>query len=289
MPELPEVETIVRDLRKEIVGRSFVDVWTDTESLIKKDNFISFKKNIVGRKIMSIERRGKNILIGLDDDNILLIHQKLSGHLLLGNWKFKDNILVTPEGPLSDDPMNRFVHVIFYLDNKEQLALSDLRKFAKIAFLNKSEVEEELSNLGPEPLEDDFTFEKFKNLFIKKKGKIKQVLMDQAFIVGIGNIYASEILFKSKIYPEEKIENLKEGDFKNIYNATRNILNESIKLKGDSFADFRTIYGEKGGFHNMLKVYQRKGKDCVICGTKIERINLGGRGSFFCPNCQKRR
>jgi len=289
MPELPEVETIVRDLRKEIVGRIFVDVWTDTESLIKKDDFESFKKKIIGRKIIEIRRRGKNIIIDLGSDDILLIHQKITGHLLLGNWKLKDNKWIAPEGPLSTDPMNRFLHVVFYLDDKRQLALSDARKFAKIMFLKKDELEEEFDKLGPEPLEDDFTFEKFRKMFLKKKGKIKQVLMDQSFIVGIGNIYASEILFRSKIHPEEKIENLKDEDFRNIYNAIRDILNESIKLRGDSFSDFRTIYGEKGGFHKIIKVYQRKGMGCVNCGEKIERINLGGRGSFFCPKCQKKR
>ncbi len=177
------------------------------------------------------------------------------------------------------------------MDNKKQLALSDARKFAKVELWKKDELEssKEFLALGPEPLEEDFTFVKFKKLFEKKRGKIKQVLMDQNFISGIGNIYASEILFESKIHPEEEIKNLNEEDLKRIYTATRKILEKSIELKGDSFSDFRTLYGEKGGAQDMNKVYQKEGQPCPKCGGMVKRIKQGGRSSFFCPKCQIKR
>lgn len=292
MPELPEVETIVRELKAEVLNRTFLDTWTDTRSLIKNCALDDFQKIIKGKKIVDIRRRGKNILIDLSSNYALLVHQKITGHLLLGEWVLKDGKWTSKEkGPLSDDPMNRFLHVVFNLDNGKQLALSDARKFAKIELWKRNELEKskEWMDLGPEPLEEDFTFEKFKDLFIKKRGKIKQVLMDQSFIVGIGNIYASEILFSSKIHPEEDVSKLDEKDLKNIYSSMQKILNKSIELKGDSFSDFRTISGEKGGFQSIVNVYQREGEKCFKCGEKIKRIVQGGRSSFYCSQCQTKK
>jgi len=292
MPELPEVETIVRDLRKEVLHRTFIDIWTDAKGMIKKDTFESFKKKLIGKEIIGVRRRAKNILIDLSDDYILLIHQKIAGHLLFGKWKQEKGIWVSEkEGPLLTDPINKYLHVIFTLDDKKQLALSDARKFAKVELWKKKELmsSKEFSKIGPEPLTDVFTLSEFKKLFEKKKGKIKQVLMDQNFISGIGNIYASEILFKARIHPEEEIKNLKDEDLKNIYTAMRDILNKAIELRGDSFSDFRTLYGEKGGAQNMNKVYQKENKPCPRCKGMIRRITQGGRGTFFCPKCQIKR
>ena len=292
MPELPEVETIVRDLDREVRNRTFLDVWTDAKNLIKEDTFENFKKKLVGKKIVKVRRRAKNVLIDLSDGNTLLVHQKITGHLLLGKWKReKGKWISEEEGPLCLDPMNGFLHVIFFLDDKRQIALSDLRKFAKIQIWKKEELEEseEYKGLGPEPLEKDFTLDKFDKLFEKKRGRIKQVLMDQNFIAGIGNIYASEILFDAKIHPEEEVSKLDKKDLKRIYDATRKILSESIELKGDSFSDFRTIYGEKGKTQEVVKVYGKEGKKCPRCAGEIKRIKQGGRSSFFCPACQIKR
>lgn len=292
MPELPEVETIVSDLNREVRNRTFLDVWTDADSLIKKDGFRSFKKKLAGRKILGVRRRAKNVLIDLSGGWVLLIHQKISGHLLLGRWKLKDGKWVSEqEGPLASDPMNGHLHLIFFLSDKRQMALSDLRKFAKVELRKREELEssEEYRGLGPEPLEKSFTFEKFKKLFERKKGKIKQILMDQNFISGIGNIYASEILFDAKIHPSEDASNLDVKDLRRIYGAIRKILSESIKLKGDSFSDFRTLYGEKGRMQGAVKVYRKEGKRCPRCGGTIKRMKQGGRSSFFCPLCQRKK
>ncbi|MFA5169414.1 MAG: bifunctional DNA-formamidopyrimidine glycosylase/DNA-(apurinic or apyrimidinic site) lyase [Candidatus Paceibacterota bacterium] len=289
MPELPEVETIVRDLNREVRNRTFLDIWTDAKSLIKKDTLESFKKKIIGKKIIKVRRRAKNILIDLSDGYVLLIHQKIAGHLLLGEWELKGGKWIAKkEGPLSNDPINGFLHVVFQMDDKRQLALSDVRKFAKVELWKKEELEnsKEFKELGPEPLEKDFTLDRFRELFKKKKGKIKQVLMDQNFISGIGNIYASEILFEAKIHPEEDVSKLDENDLKRIYNATQRILQRSIELRGDSFSDFRTLYGEKGKNQEIVKVYQKEGEKCPRCGGLVKRIKQGGRSSFFCPKCQ---
>ncbi|MFA5431317.1 MAG: DNA-formamidopyrimidine glycosylase [Candidatus Paceibacterota bacterium] len=292
MPELPEVETIVRDLRKEVLHRTFIDIWTNASNMIKKDTLESLKKKLIGKEIIRIRRRAKNILIDLSDDYVLLVHQKIAGHLLFGKWKFEKGYWIAEEkGPLLSDPINNYIHIVFILDNKTQIVLSDARKFAKVEMWKREELEtsEDFLKLGPEPLEKDFTFFDFKKLFEKKKGKIKQILMDQNFISGIGNIYASEILFKVKIHPEEEIKNLKEEDLKNIYNAIKEILEKAIELRGDSFSDFRTLYGEKGEAQGMNKVYQKEGSSCSRCGGIIKRITQRGRGTFFCPQCQTKR
>lgn len=215
MPELPEVETIVRDLKKKVLKRTFLDVWTDFRKILKKPTFEQFKKEIKGKKIQKIWRRAKNILFELSGSKTLLIHQKLTGHLLLGKWRLeKGKWISLIKGPLSEDPRNRFLHLIFWLDNGKQLALSDLRKFAKVELWDSNNLKEskEFQNLGPEPLKKSFNFEKFKARLKNKRGKIKQVLMDQGVIAGIGNIYSDEILWRAKIHPFKDVSNLAEGD-----------------------------------------------------------------------------
>ncbi len=289
MPELPEVETVVFDLKDKLPKRVFVNVWTDSPNLIRHPKFDQFKKEIKGKKIERIWRRGKNIIFDLSGDLSLLVHQKLTGHLLLGKWERKGKKWEALEkGPLSDDPMNKFLHLIFWLDDGRQLALSDLRKFAKVELLKKEELEEKLKKLGPEPLEKDFTFEKFKEAILKKrKGKIKQVLMDQEVIAGIGNIYSDEILWRARIHPLKKVDQLSERDLKEIYSAMKEVLKKAIEMGGESISDFRRPSGEKGGFDKERKVYRREGEKCFRCHTLIKRIKLASRSAYFCPNCQK--
>ncbi|MFA5368590.1 MAG: DNA-formamidopyrimidine glycosylase [Candidatus Paceibacterota bacterium] len=289
MPELPEVETIVRGLKKEVLNRTFLNIWTDTLRLVKYPNFKDFKKNIIGRKILNIQRRGKNILFCLDKEYVLLIHQKMTGHLLVGKWKNnKSKWIAENRGPLFVDKINNYLHFIFFLDDGRQIALSDVRKFAKVELWKKEELinSKGFSSLGPEPLSDSFTLLKFKALFVKKIGEAKKVLMDQSFIAGIGNIYASEILWEARIHPKSRIEYLNEEDIKNLYKAIKKILKKGIKAGGASLSDFRDVYGNEGGFQKLAKVYQREGDLCLICGSKIKRIVIGQRGTFYCPKCQ---
>jgi len=303
VPELPEVETIVLDLKKTqppILGAGFVNVWTDFEKMIHlrqgfggqvKKPFKEFKREIIGKKIENVSRRGKNILFDLSQNKILLIHQKMTGHLLLGKWQLeKEKWKSQIKGPLSDDPINRFLHLIFWLDSGQMLALSDLRKFAKVELWDRKELEnsKEFRSLGPELLEKSFTLEKFKEVLKKKKkGKIKQVLMDQTVIAGIGNIYSDEILWQAKINPFKNVSKLNQEELEKIYKAMRKILPKAIELGGESFSDFRRLSGEKGYFDKERKVYRREGEKCSRCGIIIKRVKMGGRSAHFCPDCQK--
>jgi len=292
MPELPEVESTIRGLKKNIIGRRILDVWTDNEKMIKRPRtFKDFRRELRGVTIESVRRRGKNILIDLSGKKTLLIHQKLTGHLLIGKWKFqKEKWISNVSGPLFDDSRNDYIHLIFFLDKNKDLALSDLRKFAKAELWNRKDLEssESFSKLGPEPLEEGFTFNKFKQaLETRKRGRIKQVLMDQHMIVGIGNIYSDEILWQSKIHPFKDVSKLNEKELKEIYQTTKKILKKAIKLKGTSFSDFRLINGSKGHYQTERKAYQRHGEKCFRCGNKIQRKKIGTRSAHFCPHCQK--
>jgi formamidopyrimidine-DNA glycosylase len=304
MPELPEVETIAKDLDREIKGRTIKGLWTDWPKYFKLPKGEKlFKKHIIGKKITGVGRRGKNVLIHLSDGHLLLVHQKMSGHLLAGQWRkigTKDRrklsepwagqkwLPVAVKGPLLD-PMNRFIRLIFFLDKGEMLALSDLRRFAKVICGPREKVFDlpDLKDLGPEPLEKGFTFAKFKNLFKDKNGRIKQVLMDQSFVVGIGNIYADETLWLAKIHPLRRLDSLSPAELKRIYVAMITTLRKAVKLRGSSIDDYRDGFGRRGGYDLVRYVYQREGKKCPRCGRKIKRMKIGGRSAHFCENCQK--
>ena len=290
MPELPEVETTVKGLNKKVPSRTFIDAWSDWEKIVKKPkNFSEFKKEIKNKKIKKAWRRAKNIIIDLSDGYSLLIHQKMTGHLLVGKW-IKINNIWKPEkaGPLND-PYNRFLHLIFFLDNGEMIALSDARKFAKVELWKTDELlnSKEFKNLGPEPLEKSFTFEKFKKIFENRKGKVKQIIMNPEVIAGVGNIYASESLWVAKIHPEKNIAKLSEKELKSLYEAIIKVLTLGVKLGGESFSDYRKPDGTKGDFDSERKVYKREGQKCHRCGGKIKRIKVAQRSAFYCPNCQK--
>lgn len=290
MPELPEVETTVRDLQTKVLSRTFVDVWTDFKKMIKKPgDFGQFKKELKGKKIQKIWRRGKNIIFELSQDYSLLIHQKLTGHLLVGYWVLDNGYWKPKEKGLLEEKINTYIHLLFTLDNGKMLALSDLRKFAKVELWKTEELKnsKELKSLGPEPLEKNFTFEKFKEVLKNKKGKIKQVLMNQKIIAGIGNIYSDEALWAARVHPFKDVSKLKEEELKRIYQALKKILKKAIEVKGESISDFRRISGEKGGFDPLRKVYRREGEKCSRCGTIIQRKKIAGRSTHFCPKCQK--
>ena len=295
MPELPEVQTIVDDLNKKILGQRITGVWFDVPKLIKKPKAQALKKQIKGLKIIEIKRRGKNILIYLtNNQKLLLIHQKLTGHLLVGKWKIEKisssryQVSSLLKGSL-EDKVNNYIHLIFYLDNGWQIGLSDLRKFAKVLLGSRKEIESlpELKKLGPEPLDKNFSFEKFKKIITAEKHKIKQVLMDQEVIAGIGNIYSDEILWQAKIHPFKTVNHLTEKELKNLWLAMRQILKKALKLRGTSTSDYRDTAGQLGNYTEARLVYQREGESCRRCQTPIKRIKIGGRSAHFCSKCQK--
>ncbi len=341
MPELPEVQTIVDDLNKKIIGREIVGVWFDAPKLItlrmpqgygepsrtiKKPKAKKLEGQIKGLKIISVSRRGKNILIYLTNNQprivdspageslrgtqsttnnyLLLIHQKMTGHFLYGKWRIarvvgrsprgsfgeagKSSVVSLVKGPL-EEKVNNYIHLIFYFDNGQQLALSDLRKFAKVIFGPKKEIENlpDFKKIGPEPLEKNFKVGKFISLISSEKRKIKQVLMDQEVIAGIGNIYSDEILWLSKIHPLKPANQLKADELKRLYSAMKKILKKAIKLRGTSISDFRDTSGKAGAYARERFVYRKEGEHCPRCKGIIKRIKIKNRSAHYCPKCQK--
>jgi formamidopyrimidine-DNA glycosylase len=283
MPELPEVTTTVKQLRKEIKNTKIVDIWSSYKSphYVGKENikdpkyFSLFKKQIIGKKIVDVRRVGKNILIDLDDTQTILVHMKMTGSFLIGPYTEKD----------------KYIRMIFNLKGngfgKEKvLAFSDLRKFAKVT-LNT----EDLKLLGPDPTTDIFTVDVLRDrLLLKPNGRIKNVLMDQTVVSGIGNIYSDESLWLSKINPETKPKSLTAKQFSTLHKNIRKVLKLGIELEGDSTSDYIKPDGTKGGFQLRHKVYKRKGEKCLRkdCNGTIVRKVIGGRSAHFCNTCQKK-
>ncbi|MCX6702042.1 MAG: DNA-formamidopyrimidine glycosylase [Candidatus Zambryskibacteria bacterium] len=299
MPELPEVTTTVNGLNEVLPELTVRDVWSDyylrtknkrKDTIKNKKYFKYFKKEIVGEKVKNAERRGKNVLIHLTHNKTILIHMKMTGHLLYGKYTLKNKKWKSKEKFLSDS-FNEFIRLIFTLSNGKHLAFSDMRKFAKVILFETSNKDNviDLIQLGPEPI-PDLSLQLFKKQLLKKpNGKIKSVLMDQTIIAGIGNIYSDEILWASGIHPERKISSLKNKEIENIWKATKKILISSIKIGGDSMSDYRNIYGKKGNFQNLHKVYRRTKEKCLRknCPGIITRKIIGGRSSHFCNVHQK--
>lgn len=276
MPELPEVETICLQLKKNIKEKKIIKVEILFSKILKNISSLEFKNQLSNVVIKDVKRRAKIIIIELNNDKSLLIHLKLTGRLLY-----------LPQ----EQNIEKHTHIIFFLNNNYSLRFWDLRQFGYIKLIPTCEIPflTEIKTLGPEPLEESFTLEKFKELFKKKKsGKIKSILMDQKFIAGIGNAYADEICFYSALHPEKNILTLKEKDFNNLYFNIKKVFLQAIKDKGSSIDTYRDIFGEQGKYHFKFQVYGRKGFFCFKCNTKIEQIKLNNRSAYFCSNCQKR-
>lgn len=293
MPEGPEVQTIVNDLSRKIVGRRIIGVWTDWPKMIKT-GAKAFEKGIKGAKIQAVRRRGKNILIDLDRDRLLLIHQKMTGHLLIGKWEVKKasgikyHVSSVIKGPMQER-VNDFIRLIFYLDDGRELALSDLRRFAKVLFGKAEDIlnMKELKSLGVDPMDPKAKFADFAAAVSRRTRNIKQVLMDQTVVSSVGNIYADDILWTTKIHPLRRANDLTPKELKAVWLAARIILNKATKLRGTSTADFRDTAGKKGGYGEVVLAYRRTGLPCKRCKTPIKRMKIGGRSSHFCPKCQR--
>ncbi len=300
MPELPEVQTTASILDRKIKGLKILDVWTDYDSSFyagkddvkNKKYFPVFRKSVINRKVISVSRRAKNVLINLSGDKTILVHMKMTGHLLYGKYLFKNKKWLPPiSGPLAD-PYNRFIHLVFSLSDGKDLVLSDTRKFAKVFVFDTDKMNDlpDLKKLGPEPLSNNFTYKAFKErLYKKPKGKIKTVLMDQELIAGIGNIYSDEALWMAEIHPLTLVGKINEEKLKKLYHSIIAVLKKSIKVGGDSMSDYRNPLGEEGGYHRIQQVYGREGEKCSMkgCTGIIKKIKVGGRSASFCDCHQK--
>lgn len=298
MPELPEVYTTVTGLQKNIVGLKIIDVWSGVESSHKlfrntiknKKYFSSFKKNVIGAKIISVLQKAKNILINLDNGFTVVVHMKMTGHLLVGKWKVKSQKWEpVDKKSLLNDPYNRHIRVVFTFSNGKQLAFCDSRKFGTVEIFETKDTENNFKNIALSPLDKNFSEKEVKEKLLKSAREIKTLLMDQKIIGGIGNIYSDEMLFKSHILPARKSKSLNDDEWKLLFKYMKEVLKKGIEFGGDSMSDYRNIFGEKGNYQNKHLVYGRVGQKCLTknCEGIIKKKKIGGRSASYCEGCQK--
>jgi formamidopyrimidine-DNA glycosylase len=276
MPELPEVETIRRDLDKEVVGKRIktVDV-TGLRSIRRHANKKQFVSRVEGQKIDSVARKGKNLLVDLGDD-LLVVHLGMSGQLLKAAPK---------------DPMAKHTHVVFTFTQGGQLRYVDARTFGELFVVAKDRLPEEcpeLGELGFDPIEDVMSWQDFGTRLVRKQAQLKSVLMDQKFVAGIGNIYSDEILWEAGLRYDRPSHTLSIQEVRRLYRAIGEVLNEAIKQRGSSLADetYRDLYGAIGGYQLLHNVYARDGQPCKRCRHAIGKAKYAGRSTYYCPSCQ---
>ncbi|PIR41281.1 MAG: hypothetical protein COV31_02665 [Candidatus Yanofskybacteria bacterium CG10_big_fil_rev_8_21_14_0_10_46_23] len=300
MPELPEVETTVRMLGRHLRGRKIIDLWIDKTKPVRTGPGMSWsrslkqwqnwRKFIVGARIKSVRRRAKLVLIDFDNSKTLVVHLKMSGHFLHGQWRRqKECWLAQTPMIMKTDPWNGYLRAIFSLDNGQMLAFSDLRRFGTMRLVSTTAVAElkDIKSFGPEPLEESFRLKDFKTV-LNRSGRIKTVLMNPTNLVGVGNIYSDEALWQAGVHPASRADKIPAPKRKLLYTSLRRILREAIRKKGSSNGDFRTPAGQPGTFHFAQKVYRQTGRDCLKKdGGRIQRIKVGGRSAHFCDKHQQ--
>ena len=282
MPELPEVETIRLGLKKAIVGKTITGVDIQVPKL-----FHGKKEDVIGKKVLDINRKAKQIIIDVEGNNDLLIHLKMTGQLIFEGKKLR----IAGGHPSADwiaKLPNSTTHIIFDFSDGSKLFFNDLRKFGWIKVFDTKELKNKLTEeLGVEPFDREFTAEKLSEIVKNKSGwNIKKILTDQSLISGIGNIYADEALFWAKILPERKAGMIKYDEIIKLREAIIKALEIGLKYGGSSENTYVQIDGSKGKAQEHFQVYSRGGKPCS-CGGKVKKIRLNGRGTHFCPACQR--
>ncbi len=271
MPELPEVETIVRGLRGDLVGRvvnGATVLWPRTVEPLSPE---AFAVRLSGQRIEALDRRGKYIVLKLNRD-YLLIHLRMTGRLYVA---LPDQV----------GEADRWLRVRIALDDGRELRFSDARKFGRMHLT--AQPEQVLGDLGPEPLSETFTLDRFHRVLAGRRGAMKPLLVRQSFLAGIGNIYADEALWQAEIHPQRPAHTLTASEIERLYHAIRTVLGEGIDHEGASVNWYRKPDGSTGEQQDHFRVYGRRGKACPRCGQPIERITLGQRGTYFCPRCQR--
>jgi len=274
MPELPEVETIRRDLEKSLIGCEILRIKIFDGRIINHSNPRYFKKNLIGKTIQGFQRRGKALVFLLSNETYLVVHLKMTGQLILGE-------------KTSLDRRSKDTKLTFELSKGKILNYNDQRLFGWLQYVEKLEEISFIQQLGVDPFHKTFNEQWLGSQIRRRKAPIKSLLMNQHFIAGIGNIYASEILFDAHIHPKKSATNLSAQERKNLISSTTDILSAAIKCRGTSLRNYRDSVGAKGQFINRIKVYGREGEDCPKCKTAIIRIVQNGRSTFYCERCQK--
>ncbi|RAR44705.1 DNA-formamidopyrimidine glycosylase [Paenibacillus sp. MDMC362] len=273
MPELPEVETVKRTLNQLIKGKHIDHVSIHLPRIIQRpDDIEAFAFMLKDHTVEGVERRGKFLRILLDG-LVLVSHLRMEGRYGLYS---------------AEEPVEKHTHVIFHFSDGTELRYKDVRQFGTMHLFATGEEFQHapLAKLGYEPLDETFTFGTFKEVIGSKKTKIKAVLLNQAYVVGIGNIYVDEALFRAKIHPERNANSLKDAELKRLYHAIVDTLSEAVEAGGSSIKSYVNGQGEMGMFQHSHQIYGRKDKPCHTCGGPIHKIVVGGRGTHYCPKCQ---
>lgn len=273
MPELPEVETVKRKLDLLVKNKVITSVEIYHHNIIEYPSVDEFKKNIINQKINNLARYGKWLIFVLDD-YYLLSHLRMEGKYF---YKTKEDDILKHE------------HVIFKFNDNTELRYMDVRKFGKMHLIKKEDITKigPLIEMGLEPWDDKLNITYLKEKYQKKKLPIKTTLLDQSIIVGIGNIYADEILFLSKINPQKTTSKLTDEELNLIIKYTKKVLESAIEKGGSSIRTYTSVDGVHGLFQQELYVHTKKGEKCLVCNTIIEKTKIGGRGTYYCPTCQK--
>jgi formamidopyrimidine-DNA glycosylase len=274
LPELPEVETVRRTLKELTQHKVIKEVAVSWAKMIKRpENVEEFSDALVGQRIEDIKRRGKFLLIETTDFTIVS-HLRMEGRYGLF---------------AKDNPVDKHTHVIFYFEDGSELRYKDVRKFGTMHLFKKGEEHHSLplSQLGPEPFDSEFTIGNFKERLERTTRSIKTALLDQKIVVGLGNIYVDEALFRSGIHPERIANTINDTEAETLYKEIIATLSEAVEKGGSTIRSYVNTQGQIGMFQLELFVYGRKGEACKKCGAELERIIVGGRGTVFCPHCQK--
>src|SRR6266576_1813943 len=311
MPELPEVVYTARQLRSSVVGTTISDAFVFWERTIGHPELATFLLKVADRRIEAIRRRGKYLVLDLEGDLFLSIHRRMTGNLFLlpSGWEIDTSLRETDplawstrgpsffatsavdmvEGsPYSVDPAkNWYCRVCFNLADGRRLLYTDPRKFGRIELWPREHEQEALKSLGTEPLSEDFTPEILAKSLSGRKSPIKQVLLNQEVIAGLGNIYADEALYYASIHPLRRANSLTPAEVQLLHKGIVSVLTQAIEHGGTSFSEYRDLWGEAGNNYNHVLVYHQQGKPCQRCGTPIERIVVAQRSTHFCPKCQK--
>ncbi len=272
MPELPEVETIRLTLLPKLVGERIVSGEVLHGKMLLGITIEEFLSRVSGEKIDGLKRRGKYLLLELSEGLTIGIHLRMTGQLSVEK---------------ANEPLSKATYFRLLLDNGMELRFRDQRKFGKVFIFEKGAPPPSLLKIGPEPLSPEFTALVLKNRFGRRNLAVKKALLNQEIIAGIGNIYADEALFVAGIHPARPVNSLTEAEIDALYLAIRQVLGEGIESRGTTLRDYRDGDGRAGSYQDRLRVYGQKGKTCPNCGGLIVKMSYGGRGTHFCPLCQK--
>ena len=281
MPELPEVETVARDLRPRIVGATIVGARSSWARTLRSHAPEAFAEAVAGRQVLAVGRRAKQVLIELSGEAALTVHLKMTGQLF-----------VVP----ANAPEDPYIRLVLELEDGRELRFRDVRKFGRVGLYGRDPASGELTvevggaavfaAIGPEPLDPAFTLRDFRRLLRRRKGRLKPLLLDQSFLAGVGNIYADEALWTARLHPLRTAGTLHPADERRLYEAVRTILSEAIERRGSSIDDYTAPDGD-GSMQERLQVYQRTGEPCPRCGRPVKRVIIGARSTHFCSWCQR--